>query len=90
MDVIYAIVRRVAAGKSPVWGDTGHLHHQLLKLGWSKRQVATFYWLLTALLGTIALQLNSQMKIYTILLLAVSVGGLLLWINLFLSSNRSE
>jgi UDP-GlcNAc:undecaprenyl-phosphate GlcNAc-1-phosphate transferase len=90
MDVIYAIVRRVAAGKSPVWGDTGHLHHQLLKLGWSKRQVAAFYWLVTALLGTIALQLNSQMKIYTILLIAVSVGGALLWINLSLSSSRSE
>jgi UDP-GlcNAc:undecaprenyl-phosphate/decaprenyl-phosphate GlcNAc-1-phosphate transferase len=90
MDVVYAIVRRVAAGKSPVWGDTGHLHHQLLKIGWSKRQVAAFYWLVTAVLGTIALQLNSQMKIYTILLIAVSVGGALLWINLSLSSNRSE
>jgi len=90
MDVVYAIVRRIMAGKSPVWGDTGHLHHQLLKIGWSKRQVAIFYWLVTALLGTIALQLNSQMKIYTILLIAVSVGGALLWINLFLSSNQSE
>ncbi len=90
MDVVYAIVRRISAGKSPVWGDTGHLHHQLLKLGWSKRQVAMFYWLITAILGTIALQLNSQMKIYTILLIAVSVGGSLLWINLSLSSNRSE
>lgn len=90
MDVVYVIFRRIAAGKSPVWGDTTHLHHQLLKVGWSKRQVAMFYWLITAILGTIALQLNSQMKIYTILLIAVSVGGLLLWINLFLSSNRSE
>ncbi len=89
MDVVYVIVRRVAAGKSPVWGDTNHLHHQLLKIGWSKRQVALFYWLITALLGAIALQLNSQMKIYTILLIAISVGGVLLWINLFLSSNQS-
>lgn len=90
MDVVYVIFRRIAAGKSPVWGDTNHLHHQLLKLGWSKRQVALFYWLVTALLGALALQLNSQMKIYTILLIAVVVGGVLLWINLFLSSNQSE
>ena len=90
MDVVYVIGRRIAAGKSPVWGDTNHLHHQLLKIGWSKRQVAGFYWLVTATLGTIALQLNSQMKVYTILLIAVSVGGALLWINLFLSSNHSE
>lgn len=90
MDVIYVIGRRLMAGKSPVWGDTNHLHHQLLKIGWSKRQVAAFYWLVTAILGTVALQLNSQMKVYTILLIAVTVGGALLWINLFLSSNHSE
>lgn len=90
MDVVYVILRRVTEGKSPVWGDTNHLHHQLLRLGWSKRQVAAFYWLVTALLGGIALQLNSEMKIYTILLIAITVGGVLLWINLFLSSNQSE
>lgn len=90
MDVVYVIARRIGAGKSPVWGDTNHLHHQLLKIGWSKRSVAGFYWLVTAVLGAIALQLNSQMKVYTILLIAVIVGGVLLWINLFLSSNQSE
>jgi len=90
MDVVYVIGRRLAAGKSPVWGDTNHLHHRLLAVGWSKRKVAGFYWLVTALLGILALQLNSQMKVYTILLIAVSVGGALLWINLFLSSNQSE
>ncbi len=88
MDVVYAMIRRISKGRSPVWGDDLHLHHQLLKLGWSKRQVAGFYWLVTALLGTVALQLNSQLKIYTIILIAVVVGGLLLWINLFLSSER--
>lgn len=88
MDVVYAIIRRVRAGRSPVWGDDEHLHHQLLKLGLSKTQVAMLYWIFTALLGTIALQLNSQMKIYTILLIFVSVGGVLLWINSLLSSNR--
>lgn len=88
MDVIYAIVRRIISGKSPVWGDNQHLHHLLLKLGWSKRQVAAFYWVVTAILGTLALQLNSELKIYTIVLIAVAVGGMLLWINLFLSSGR--
>ena len=90
MDVVYVILRRMASGKSPVWGDTNHLHHQLLRLGWSKRQVAGLYWAMSAILGAIALQLNSQMKIYTMLLIAIAVGGVLLWINLFLSSNQSE
>jgi UDP-GlcNAc:undecaprenyl-phosphate/decaprenyl-phosphate GlcNAc-1-phosphate transferase len=84
MDVVYAIIRRVRRGQSPVWGDAEHLHHRLLAIGWSKRQVAGAYWGFTALLGFVALQLNSQMKIYTILLIALIVGGVLLWINSFL------
>jgi len=90
MDVVYAIVRRVSRGKSPVWGDAEHLHHRLLAMGLSKRQVAGLYWLFTAILGFIALQLNSQMKIYTIFLIAIVIGGVLLWINYFLSSNQPE
>lgn len=88
MDVIYAILRRVISGKSPVWGDDKHLHHRLLKLGWSKRRIAIFYWLVTAALGSAALFLNSQMKIYTIILIGVMVGGLLIWASYGLSSGR--
>jgi UDP-GlcNAc:undecaprenyl-phosphate/decaprenyl-phosphate GlcNAc-1-phosphate transferase len=88
MDVVYAMIRRISAGKSPVWGDDKHLHHQLLKLGLSKRQVAMLYWLVTGILGWAALQLNSQLKVYTIVLTAVAVGGLLIWVNLLLSSSR--
>ena len=90
MDVVYAIIRRIHAGRSPVWGDAQHLHHQLLRLGWSKRAVAAFYWLVTATLGFVALQLNSRMKIYTIILLGVAVGGVLLWINLYISQKRRD
>jgi len=79
MDVVYAIGRRILAGKNPVWGDDQHLHHRLLKAGWSKRRIANFYTAISATLGIAALSLNSQMKIYTILLNAVLVGGLLVW-----------
>lgn len=90
MDVIYAIIRRVRKGQSPVWGDAEHLHHKLLALGLSKRHVAGIYWGFTGLLGIVALQLNSQMKIYTILLIGLIVGGVLLWINSFLSQKPRE
>ncbi len=90
MDVVYAIIRRIRRGQSPVWGDAEHLHHRLLALGWSKRKVAWFYWIITAFLGIVALGLNSQMKIYTIVLVALVVGGVLLWINSSLSSKSHE
>ncbi|TXH01964.1 MAG: undecaprenyl/decaprenyl-phosphate alpha-N-acetylglucosaminyl 1-phosphate transferase [Candidatus Moraniibacteriota bacterium] len=90
MDVIYAIIRRIRNGKSPVWGDAEHLHHKLLALGMSKRQVAVIYWGFSLVLGLVALKLNSQMKIYTILLIAIVVGGVLLWINSYLSQKSRE
>lgn len=81
IDTGYTILRRVLAGKSPVWGDTGHLHHRLLKTGLSKRQVANVYWSLTALLGIMALSLNSTYKLYTMIAVALSLGGLIIWLT---------
>jgi UDP-GlcNAc:undecaprenyl-phosphate GlcNAc-1-phosphate transferase len=82
IDAIYSILRRLIAGKSPVWGDRGHLHHKLMDWGWGKRRIAVFYWLMSAILGFVALQLNSAQKLYTMILIAVAIGGLLLWLNL--------
>ncbi len=78
IDTGYTVIRRISQGKSPVWGDTGHLHHRLLKLGWSKMGVAAFYWSVTALLGIIALNLNTLGKVYTIIGLIILIGGLIL------------
>ncbi|MCK4824166.1 undecaprenyl/decaprenyl-phosphate alpha-N-acetylglucosaminyl 1-phosphate transferase, partial [bacterium] len=81
VDSGYTIARRIAAGKSPVWGDRGHLHHRLLDTGLSKRQVAYFYWFVTAILGALALNLNTSSKLYTIVGVIVLVGGLILWLT---------
>lgn len=80
IDTGYTIVRRLAQGKSPVWGDAGHLHHKLLERGWPKRKVSYFYWTTTAVMGILALNLNSSYKFYTIVGIVVLVGGLLLWL----------
>lgn len=81
IDSGYTLIRRIFSGKSPFWGDRGHLHHKLLDSGLSKRQVAVFYWTITALLGLLALHLNSQYKFYTIIFVILIVGGLLLWLT---------
>lgn len=82
LDAIYTVIRRILSGKSPVWGDRGHLHHKLMDLGWGKRRIAIFYWSISAVLGFLALKLNSQYKLYTMILLAVMIGGGLLWLNM--------
>lgn len=81
IDTGYTIIRRISTGKSPVWGDTGHLHHRLLSIGWSKSAVAAFYWAVTAALGILALNLNTASKAYTMVGIAVLIGGLILWLT---------
>jgi len=81
IDSIFIGVRRIMSGKSPVWGDKGHLHHKLLALGWSKRKVAAFYWLTTAILGAVALNLNSKQKFYTMVVVSLILGSFGLWIS---------
>lgn len=81
IDTGYTIVRRILSGKSPVWGDRGHLHHRLLDAGLSKSQVAILYWVLTAFLGFLALNLNTASKLYTMIGIAAILGGLILFLT---------
>jgi len=81
VDTGYVIIRRILSGESPVWGDTTHLHHRLLNAGFSKRQVAVTYWILAAILGILALKLNASQKLYTIIGVAIFLGGLILWLT---------
>lgn len=82
LDAIFTIGRRLATGKAPVWADRGHFHHRLLKLGWTQRQVALFYWGICAILGAISLYLKATEKLFAISTIAVVLLGAILWINL--------
>ncbi|KKU16001.1 MAG: Glycosyl transferase, family 4, partial [Candidatus Woesebacteria bacterium GW2011_GWC2_45_9] len=81
IDTGYTIVRRILARKSPVWGDRGHFHHRLLDAGWGKRRVAVFYWVISAFLGILALNLNTSSKLYTMVGIAILLGGAILWLT---------
>lgn len=87
IDAFYVLIRRLWAGQNPIWGDTRHFHHLLLKRGLSKPTIAYIYWGVTAILGVIALQLNSQQKLYTMIALIGAFGGILLWIQRFKPSS---
>lgn len=88
-DAGWAIVRRILSGKSPVWGDRGHLHHHLLDLGWGKRRIAVFYWTITAISGILALWLNSKQKFYTLAAAFLIIGTIILWLSYWTSSKVS-
>lgn len=81
IDTVYVMTQRVWSGKSPVWGDMGHLHHRLLNIGVSKKHVTYLYWFSTAILGTLALNLNATSKLYTIVGVTFLLGGLAIWLK---------
>jgi len=79
-DAIFTILRRIKAGKSPLWGDRGHLHHKLLDvLKWGRRRIAIFYWSTSFLLGLSSLYLNTVGKLITMGLVFALVFGFLIW-----------
>jgi len=89
-DALFTIIRRLAAGKSPFWGDRGHLHHKLMDvLGWGRNRIALFYWLTTLILGVLSLYLSSLGKVITFGVVTFLVFGFLIWAKLQTSKKRS-
>ena len=82
-DFAYTFIRRILQGKSPVWGDRGHLHHKLLQMGYSHKTISLFYFLGSVILGAIALSLSSQGKLFATLIVAIIILGGILWLNFF-------
>ncbi|GIK84001.1 MAG: undecaprenyl/decaprenyl-phosphate alpha-N-acetylglucosaminyl 1-phosphate transferase [Patescibacteria group bacterium] len=79
-DALFTILRRIKAGKSPLWGDRGHLHHKLLDvLKWGRRKIAIFYWSTSFLLGLSSLYLNTTGKLITMGVVFVLVFSFLIW-----------
>lgn len=90
VDAVFTIVRRVASKKSPFWHDKGHLHHLLLAAGWGQRKIALFYWIMSAILGFIALGLSSKEKLFAIILLLIVVVGMIVMLNIIVKKGKNE
>lgn len=82
IDAIFVLFKRITSGRFPLTGGPDHLHHQLLKIGWSRPKIAIFYWGLSLVLGIISLFLNSQQKFYFFL------GIVILFISFVLKVSR--
>lgn len=71
IDAVYTIIRRVRTGRSPFKADWGHLHHRLLEIGWGKRRIAIFYWLMSLILGVSSLFLKGIEKLIAFSTIAI-------------------
>lgn len=85
IDFFYTVLRRVLSKRSPFYGDQKHLHHLLLKRGWSHPQISLFYIFSCAILGLLATSLSPEGKLFTIIGLGVVTVGGLLWLHFFMN-----
>jgi UDP-GlcNAc:undecaprenyl-phosphate GlcNAc-1-phosphate transferase len=60
LDAAWQAANRLVQGRSPFRGDRGHLHFRLLDMGFSQRQIVSFYYLFCALFGVLTLVIESQ------------------------------
>lgn len=63
IDATYVFITRLAKKRSPFKGDSNHLHHRLLKVGWGRRRIAYFYWITTFLFGIASIIFSGPEKI---------------------------
>ena len=73
LDTSWAIVRRLAKGKSIFAPDAGHIHHRLLQAGLSQKKVAYLIYTVSAVLGLAAAALVQQQTYFLVLASSVLI-----------------
>lgn len=81
VDMAWLILSRMLRGQSAAHAGRDHLHHRLLDLGLSQRQVVLCYYALSVAFGAIALLdfFTPLMKLGALLLLGLLVIGVMLY-----------
>jgi UDP-GlcNAc:undecaprenyl-phosphate GlcNAc-1-phosphate transferase len=81
-DTAFAIVRRTLAGRNPAAPDAGHLHHRLRAVGMNPLETAVTFYLVTGILGCLALTIYGHRRIIDLALgLMIVALAVLIWRN---------
>ena len=76
-DALFAMIRRIMHGQSPMSADRGHLHHRLVDMGFSQKQTVFILYAISGVLGITAVLL-AESGVLRALLLLICVLVLLL------------
>ncbi len=78
IDTLFAILRRVFTGKSPLQADRGHIHHRLIDMGLGQKQSVAILYIVSGIMGLLAIVLTASGDMrYIILGLAVIISFLI-------------
>ena len=89
-DTAFAIVRRVLSGRSPLAPDRGHVHHRLIDMGFNQKQAVAILYVISVVLGLIAVVLTTSGELRAMVLVAAVIIGLIVSGFLFLSSGQHK
>ena len=76
-DALFAMIRRILRGQSPMTADRGHLHHRLVDMGFSQKQTVFILYAISGVLGITAVLL-AESGVLRALLLVICVLILIL------------
>ena len=71
-DLMFAAVRRMLTGHSPMQADKSHLHHKLIAIGFSQRQAVAILYGIAAVLGFCAVMLATDHFYRALMIIAVA------------------
>lgn len=75
LDTTFAILRRYLGGQPIFKPDKGHLHHRLLRLGFTQRQAVFLMYVISAMLGLSAIALTEvSSSIAVMILIAIVIS----------------
>ncbi|MBR4720317.1 MAG: undecaprenyl/decaprenyl-phosphate alpha-N-acetylglucosaminyl 1-phosphate transferase [Clostridia bacterium] len=68
-DALFAMIRRIWRGQSPMVADRGHLHHRLIDMGFSQKQTVFILYAISGVLGITAVVLAESGTLRALILL---------------------
>lgn len=68
-DAMFAMIRRIYHGQSPMSADRGHLHHRLIDMGFSQKQTVFILYAISGVLGITAVLLAEYGTLRALILL---------------------
>ena len=86
LDVALVILNRVRRGQSPLHYDKTHLHHRLMAMGLSVKQICYLFYGVAIIFGLLALSFSGIhaahfYKFVGIILVVLTMFGLIIWVD---------
>ena len=89
-DMVFAIIRRICAGRSPFSADRGHIHHRLIDMGFTQKESVKILYALCAIMGLVAVFCTETMFDDKRVIKSVAIAGIavaLFIINILIMRN---